>query len=154
MNCSIWSMWGHLEMSLFLNDSQYCCVFQSFGSIPLSWLLVGLIRTGPLELKSVAVLTERILYLLPHGIIKNQLQLLLLCSVFLCWFKVLCNFRFKFPYPLQWGPPTFSAGHSFAMMSAVLVSMVEVCIQSYVPTLLSCVPKSTALLVVTFTMWF
>nr|XP_023920826.1 nucleobase-ascorbate transporter 1 isoform X2 [Quercus suber] len=32
---------------------------------------------------------------------------------------------FKFPYPLQWGPPTFSAGHSFAMMSAVLVSMVE-----------------------------
>ncbi|KAL1160921.1 hypothetical protein V6Z11_A07G097300 [Gossypium hirsutum] len=32
---------------------------------------------------------------------------------------------FKFPYPLQWGPPTFSASHSFAMMSAVLVSMVE-----------------------------
>lgn len=36
------------------------------------------------------------------------------------------NLRFKFPYPLQWGPPTFAAGHSFAMMSAVLVSMVEV----------------------------
>ncbi|GAA0186243.1 transporter [Lithospermum erythrorhizon] len=32
---------------------------------------------------------------------------------------------FKFPYPLQWGPPTFAAGHCFAMMSAVLVSMVE-----------------------------
>ncbi|KAJ7960341.1 Nucleobase-ascorbate transporter [Quillaja saponaria] len=32
---------------------------------------------------------------------------------------------FMFPYPLQWGPPTFSAGHAFAMMSAVLVSMVE-----------------------------
>ncbi|KAI3870487.1 hypothetical protein MKX03_022680 [Papaver bracteatum] len=32
---------------------------------------------------------------------------------------------FKFPYPLQWGAPTFSAGHSFAMMSAVLVSMIE-----------------------------
>ncbi|KAA8524742.1 hypothetical protein F0562_011165 [Nyssa sinensis] len=32
---------------------------------------------------------------------------------------------FKFPYPLQWGRPTFAAGHSFAMMSAVLVSMVE-----------------------------
>ncbi|KAL2476768.1 Nucleobase-ascorbate transporter 1 [Abeliophyllum distichum] len=32
---------------------------------------------------------------------------------------------FKFPYPLQWGPPTFSAGHSIAMMSSVLVSMVE-----------------------------
>ncbi|GMH12032.1 hypothetical protein Nepgr_013873 [Nepenthes gracilis] len=32
---------------------------------------------------------------------------------------------FKFPYPLQWGPPTFSAGHSVAMMSAVLVSMIE-----------------------------
>lgn len=36
-------------------------------------------------------------------------------------------FRFKFPYPLQWGPPTFSAGHSFAMMASVLVSMTEVC---------------------------
>ncbi|KAL3615283.1 N-terminal acetyltransferase [Castilleja foliolosa] len=32
---------------------------------------------------------------------------------------------FKFPYPLQWGPPTFAVGHAFAMMSAVLVSMVE-----------------------------
>ncbi|KAL1560843.1 N-terminal acetyltransferase [Salvia divinorum] len=32
---------------------------------------------------------------------------------------------FKFPYPLQWGAPTFSAGHSFAMMAAVLVSIVE-----------------------------
>ncbi|GJY45400.1 nucleobase-ascorbate transporter 1 [Tanacetum coccineum] len=32
---------------------------------------------------------------------------------------------FKFPYPLQWGPPTFSAGHSFAMMASVLVSMTE-----------------------------
>jgi hypothetical protein len=31
-----------------------------------------------------------------------------------------------FPYPLQWGAPTFSVGHSFAMMSAVIVSMVEV----------------------------
>lgn len=43
--------------------------------------------------------------------------------------EVLYYFRFKFPYPLQWGPPTFSAGHSFAMMSAVLVSMVEVFIE-------------------------
>ncbi|KAJ0493729.1 putative xanthine/uracil/vitamin C permease [Helianthus annuus] len=32
---------------------------------------------------------------------------------------------FMFPYPLQWGPPTFSAGHAFAMMSSVLVSMAE-----------------------------
>lgn len=32
---------------------------------------------------------------------------------------------FKFPYPLQWGPPTFAAGPCFAMMAAVLVSMVE-----------------------------
>lgn len=39
---------------------------------------------------------------------------------------LLCLIRFKFPYPLQWGPPTFAVGHSFAMMSAVLVSMVEV----------------------------
>ncbi|CAD5165368.1 unnamed protein product [Musa acuminata subsp. malaccensis] len=32
---------------------------------------------------------------------------------------------FKFPYPLQWGAPTFDAGHSVAMMAAVLVSIVE-----------------------------
>jgi xanthine/uracil permease len=30
------------------------------------------------------------------------------------------------PYPLQWGAPTFSADHSFGMMSAVLVSLIEV----------------------------
>ncbi|KAL6201336.1 hypothetical protein ACLB2K_025050 [Fragaria x ananassa] len=31
----------------------------------------------------------------------------------------------KIPYPLQWGAPTFSAGHSFGMMAAVLVSLIE-----------------------------
>eukprot|EP00268_Persea_americana_P058953 TRINITY_DN7177_c0_g1_i4.p1 TRINITY_DN7177_c0_g1~~TRINITY_DN7177_c0_g1_i4.p1 ORF type:complete len:425 (+),score=45.76 TRINITY_DN7177_c0_g1_i4:606-1880(+) len=31
----------------------------------------------------------------------------------------------KFPYPLEWGAPTFSAGHSFAMMAAVIVSQIE-----------------------------
>lgn len=57
----------------------------------------------------------------------NQLSSLgLLCFSLVLQFYVYCFFRFKFPYPLQWGPPTFSAGHSFAMMSAVLVSMVEV----------------------------
>ncbi|TVU06441.1 hypothetical protein EJB05_49657 [Eragrostis curvula] len=29
------------------------------------------------------------------------------------------------PFPLQWGPPTFSADHSFGMMAAVMVSLVE-----------------------------
>ncbi|WVZ93285.1 hypothetical protein U9M48_039280 [Paspalum notatum var. saurae] len=32
---------------------------------------------------------------------------------------------FGIPYPLQWGPPTFSADHSFGMMAAVLVSLIE-----------------------------
>lgn len=32
----------------------------------------------------------------------------------------------KIPYPLQWGAPTFDAGHAFGMMAAVLVSMIEV----------------------------
>ncbi|XP_042491400.1 nucleobase-ascorbate transporter 1-like isoform X1 [Macadamia integrifolia] len=31
----------------------------------------------------------------------------------------------KLPYPLEWGPPTFHAGHSFAMMAAVFVSQIE-----------------------------
>ncbi|KAK8453701.1 hypothetical protein SEVIR_5G329400v4 [Setaria viridis] len=31
----------------------------------------------------------------------------------------------KIPYPLQWGAPTFNAGQSFGMVSAVLVSLVE-----------------------------
>ncbi|XP_073127000.1 nucleobase-ascorbate transporter 2 isoform X1 [Henckelia pumila] len=33
--------------------------------------------------------------------------------------------RIKISYPLQWGAPTFDAGHSFGMMSAVLVSLIE-----------------------------
>ncbi|KAF3778286.1 Nucleobase-ascorbate transporter 2 [Nymphaea thermarum] len=31
----------------------------------------------------------------------------------------------KIPYPLQWGPPTFDAGHCFGMMAAALASLVE-----------------------------
>ncbi|KAL8140538.1 hypothetical protein V2J09_006559 [Rumex salicifolius] len=31
----------------------------------------------------------------------------------------------KIPYPLQWGVPSFDAGHSFAMMAAVMVSLIE-----------------------------
>ncbi|CAL9160024.1 unnamed protein product [Musa hybrid cultivar] len=31
----------------------------------------------------------------------------------------------KIPYPLQWGAPTFDAGHSFGMMAAVFVSLIE-----------------------------
>ncbi|CAA2937406.1 nucleobase-ascorbate transporter 2 [Olea europaea subsp. europaea] len=31
----------------------------------------------------------------------------------------------KVPYPLEWGAPTFDAGHAFGMMAAVLVSMIE-----------------------------
>ncbi|KAB5534144.1 hypothetical protein DKX38_017230 [Salix brachista] len=31
----------------------------------------------------------------------------------------------KIPYPLQWGAPTFDAGHCFGMMAAVFVSMIE-----------------------------
>ncbi|MCL7031988.1 hypothetical protein MKW94_017740 [Papaver nudicaule] len=31
----------------------------------------------------------------------------------------------KIPYPLQWGAPTFDAGHAFGMMAAVFVSLVE-----------------------------
>ncbi|WOL17052.1 hypothetical protein Cni_G25841 [Canna indica] len=31
----------------------------------------------------------------------------------------------KIPYPLQWGAPTFNASHSFGMMAAVFVSLIE-----------------------------
>ncbi|CAD5183802.1 nucleobase-ascorbate transporter 2 [Musa acuminata AAA Group] len=31
----------------------------------------------------------------------------------------------KIPYPLQWGAPTFDAGHSFGMMAAVFASLIE-----------------------------
>jgi hypothetical protein len=34
--------------------------------------------------------------------------------------------RIKIPYPLQWGAPTFDAGHAFGMMAAALVSLIEV----------------------------
>lgn len=32
---------------------------------------------------------------------------------------------FRFPYPFQWGAPTFDAGHTVAMMASVFVSMIE-----------------------------
>ena len=39
--------------------------------------------------------------------------------------------RIKIPYPLQWGAPSFDAGHAFGMMAAVLVSLIEVaCVYS------------------------
>ncbi|KAE9601192.1 hypothetical protein Lal_00024023 [Lupinus albus] len=31
----------------------------------------------------------------------------------------------KIPYPLEWGAPTFDAGHCFGMVAAVLVSLIE-----------------------------
>ncbi|KAG6756134.1 hypothetical protein POTOM_039556 [Populus tomentosa] len=31
----------------------------------------------------------------------------------------------KIPYPLQWGAPTFDAGHCFGMMAAAFVSLIE-----------------------------
>ncbi|CAH9121961.1 unnamed protein product [Cuscuta epithymum] len=31
----------------------------------------------------------------------------------------------KIPFPLQWGAPTFDAGHTFGMMAAVFVSLIE-----------------------------
>ncbi|KAG5030927.1 hypothetical protein JHK85_014909 [Glycine max] len=34
-------------------------------------------------------------------------------------------YRIKIPYPLEWGAPTFDAGHAFGMMAAVLVSLIE-----------------------------
>ncbi|XP_047166195.1 nucleobase-ascorbate transporter 1 isoform X3 [Vigna umbellata] len=55
-------------------------------------------------------------------ILYNRFSFVLASSKFTYFRK---SNRFMLPYPLQWGPPTFSAGHSFAMMSAVIVSMVE-----------------------------
>ncbi|KAJ7298453.1 hypothetical protein O6H91_16G058700 [Diphasiastrum complanatum] len=31
----------------------------------------------------------------------------------------------RLPYPLEWGAPTFNAGHAFAMMAAALVAQIE-----------------------------
>lgn len=42
------------------------------------------------------------------------------------WLSYVNNIRIKIPYPLQWGAPTFDAGHAFGMMAAVLVSLIEV----------------------------
>ena len=47
-------------------------------------------------------------------------------SVFLYILWILSSRRIKIPYPLQWGAPTFDAGHAFGMMAAVFVSLIEV----------------------------
>lgn len=81
LKCSIWSMWDHLEMSLFLNDFRYWSVSQLSGSIPLSWPPVGLTETRPIELKSAVEQTERILYLPPHGNVKKKRNIISICCV-------------------------------------------------------------------------
>ncbi|XP_066377620.1 uncharacterized protein, partial [Miscanthus floridulus] len=53
---------------------------------------------------------------------------------------------FDVPYPLQWGPPTFSADHSFGMMAAVVVSLVEVRASPRKP--LKTLPRLFSLLIV------
>jgi nucleobase transporter 1/2 len=56
--------------------------------------------------------------------------------------------RIRLPYPLQWGPPTFSADHSFGMMAAVVVSLIEV-----INTPLSSVPCNVQLVDIML-IWF
>lgn len=34
-------------------------------------------------------------------------------------------YRIKIPYPIEWGAPTFDAGHDFGMTTVVLVSLIE-----------------------------
>ena len=47
------------------------------------------------------------------------------------FFTMKLNFvRIKIPYPLQWGAPTFDAGHAFGMMAATLVSLIEVILRN------------------------
>ena len=122
-------MWDHLEISLYLNVFQCWFVFQLFGSMLLSWLQVELTDINLPEHKTVVVQTEQTWYPLPHGTWNHLYWFLLICFLLSSEVPFHCN-RFMFPYPLQWGPPTFSAGHSFAMMSAVIVSMVEVSVFS------------------------
>ena len=55
------------------------------------------------------------------------ISLNLLDSILIKFLKhYLYPFRIKMPYPLQWGAPTFDAGHAFGMMAAVIVSLIEV----------------------------
>ena len=36
------------------------------------------------------------------------------------------NYRIKFPYPFQWGRPSFDAGDIFSMMASAFVALIEV----------------------------
>lgn len=42
------------------------------------------------------------------------------------WSGCSCICRIRFPWPLQWGPPTFDAGHTFGIMAGALAALVEV----------------------------
>ena len=79
------------------------------------------------EHKLVVEQTDQILFLPHHGTLKHQNPIS--CEYVFNLLDSDVSFivnRFVFPYPLQWGPPKFFAGHIFAVMSAVIVSMVEV----------------------------
>ena len=73
------------------------------------------------------------------------------CFIFISFFhtygmNLFDLLRFDVPYPLQWGPPTFSADHSFGMMAAVVVSLVEVRASPRKP--LKTLPRLFSLLIV------
>lgn len=118
-------------MSQYLSGFLSSSVLRLYGSMPLYWQQLGPTDINPTKLRSVVVQIGLILYQLLHG--NNSLLIKLIAVMHLvktfgvfkchyCW----TSHRFKFPYPLQWGPPTFAAGHSVAMMAAVFVSMIEV----------------------------
>ncbi|CAI9782075.1 unnamed protein product [Fraxinus pennsylvanica] len=63
-------------------------------------------------------------------IVASSVQIIMLGDVwrlaFQCSSYLLPSLRIKIPYVLEWGAPTFDAGHAFGMIVAVLVSMIEV----------------------------
>ncbi|KAJ0081062.1 hypothetical protein Patl1_10491 [Pistacia atlantica] len=71
-------------------------------------------------------------WFIPKHSLKVALTVLNLGKVYWCHSFCYCfltmkfvSTRIKIPYPLQWGAPTFDAGHAFGMMAAVLVSLIE-----------------------------
>ncbi|KAF7815283.1 Nucleobase-ascorbate transporter 1 [Senna tora] len=101
-----------------LQDLEYC-----IDSNP-PWAGINTLLQALFGTRLPAVVGGSFTYLIPIGYIISDASLHRISEPREDYFNE-DSLRFMFPYPLQWGPPTFSAGHAFATMSAVIVSMVE-----------------------------
>lgn len=122
-----------------INGSPSClrgirCFFVSASCGPLQLSLLLRVHMTMLHLRhnSTAALISLSSCHRHHGmpikmmILRSRFKEHFFGEAILIYFLHANSCRIKIPLPFEWGPPIFTAGHSFGMMGAVLVAAFEV----------------------------